>query len=405
MTRRADDDDLSVTGTGCVTPLGSGVAALYDGWLAGACGIRAVRRFPVEPLAVRIGGEMEDPAGPWPEGLRGAAHLDDCLAQALSASALPRGARVAVIVATTKGFLDAGRGTAVGDPSHDIGTPARWVAGRLRERFGLDVAPIGSGFRPMTISTACASGTAALAVAAARTPAMSAAGLDAVVVAGVDLLSDFVFRGFAALAAMDPNPCRPFDTHRAGMSASEAAAVIVLEPSARARARGARVLGWITGWGLANDAAHATAPSRDGSGMAHAIGDALGRAGLDASELGHVHAHGTATVFNDAMEVRALTSALGEASRDVVVTTLKGTIGHAFGVAGLVETIASLEAVSRGVIPAIRGLVTPEPGLRLATSPVSLASPRFLKIGAGFGGFDAAVVVEGVRSATEGRRV
>jgi 3-oxoacyl-[acyl-carrier-protein] synthase II len=194
---------------------------------------------------------------------------------------------------------------------------------------------------------------------------------------------------------MDAAPCRPFDAARAGMSASEAAAVVVLEPESKARARGTQILGRLHGWGLANDAVHPTAPARDGAGLARAVEAAMSMAGVGASSLGHVHAHGTATVFNDAMEVQALTRALGPAARDVPVTTLKGTIGHTFGAAGLVETIASLEAVRSGSLPAIRGLVRPDGALRFVREPWAVTSPWFLKVGAGFGGFDAAVVFEG----------
>ena len=398
MTKRRPATTWRVTGMGSVTAVGRGVAALFDAWLAGECGLRPVTRFPTDRLPVRIGGEMPEPPAPWPSGLRGAAHLADAVGEALASSRLPRGARVAVVVATTKGFLDEGRRTGGGDRAHDVGEPARFLAEHLRRRCGARVPPEGHTLGPVSVSTACASGTSALAFAAARGPRYAEAGIDAVVVAGVDLLSDFVFRGFAALAAMDPAPCRPFDRSRAGMSASEAAAALVLEPDASADARSAPRFGRIAGWGLANDATHPTAPDREGAGLACAIRDSLGRAGIAPRDLGHVHAHGTATVFNDAMEVRALAQSLGPAAASVPVSTLKGTIGHAFGAAGLVETVASLEAVRRGVLPAVRGLRDPEPGLRFATGPVCLESPWFLKVGAGFGGFDAAIVVEGARS-------
>src|SRR6185369_6922185 len=110
--------------------------------------------------------------------------------------------------------------------AHDVGLPARFVADALRSRYAVDLVDA------LTVSTACASGVTALAVALDAMDGPDPP--DAVVCVGVDLLSDFVFRGFAALAAMDAAPCRPFDEARAGMSASEAAAVIVLEPEDRA---------------------------------------------------------------------------------------------------------------------------------------------------------------------------
>jgi 3-oxoacyl-[acyl-carrier-protein] synthase II len=178
------------------------------------------------------------------------------------------------------------------------------------------------------------------------------------------------------------------------MSASEAAAAIVLERDARARARGASILGRVLGAGLANDATHPTAPDREGRGLARAIGEAMAASGVAAEDLGHVHAHGTATVFNDAMEIRALHAALGPAAARVPVTALKGSVGHSFGPSGLVETIASLEAVRAGRLPGVVGLTRPESGLDLVTAARAVERRTFLKTGAGFGGFDAALVVE-----------
>lgn len=376
---------LAVTGCGCVTPLGAGVAATFDGWRARRCAIGPVRRFDTSALAVRIGGEMPDPVAG--DGPRGARHLRDALDEAVAACGLPTGARVAVIAATTKGFLECGREVEERSPAHDVARPARFVASELRTRCGADVVSA------LTVSTACASGLTALAVALAEMDRPGAP--DAIVCAGVDLLSDFVFRGFAALGALDAAPCRPFDAGRAGMSASEAAAVIVLEREDRARARGATVRARLLGAGLAGDATHPTAPSRDGAGLARAIADALEDAGVPAEALGHVHAHGTATVYSDAMELRALATALGRAAAHVPVSTLKGSIGHTFGPSGLVEVIASIVAVRHGTLPPVTGLVRPEGDLDVATDARRLASPVFLKTSAGFGGFDAAVVVEG----------
>jgi 3-oxoacyl-(acyl-carrier-protein) synthase len=363
--------------------------------------MRPVRRFDTVGLPSRLGGEMPDPAKPWPRGLRGAAHLDECVVAAMQASGLGRGARVAVIVATTKGFLDAGSQVAARHEAHDVGAPARYVADVLCRRFGARVAGPETSFGPMTISTACASGTAALAVATAQAAAYVDGGIDAVVVAGVDLLSDFVYRGFASLGALDAAPCRPFDVSRAGLTPSEGAAAIVLEPEQLASAREASILARFCGWGLSNDCAHPTAPARDGAGMIRAIRGALATSGFGAAELGHVHAHGTATPFNDAMEARALAAVLGDAAGVVPVTTLKGSIGHAFGAAGLLETIASIAAARRGIVPPIAGLRTPEPGAWFVAAPTPIANGVFLKTSAGFGGFNAAVVVEvegGVRS-------
>lgn len=382
---------LQVTGYGCVTSLGEGVEALYEGWRSGRRGLAPIRRFDTSALGCRIGGEMPDPAGWTGGGRRGARHLEAALAEALASSGLPPGARTAFLVATAKGFLESGAEVAARSETMDPGLPARWLGERMAPERGDLVA--GGGMT--TVSTACASGTAALALASSMGRALEEGRWDAILCAGVDLLSDFVFRGFAALGAMDPAPCRPFDLDRAGMSASEAAAVLVLESPAAARARGAPARGLLLGGGLGCDASHPTAPNRDGGGMATAIAGALRTSGTDPSRLGHIHGHGTATVFNDAMEIRALERALGPGARGVPLTTVKGNIGHSFGPAGLVEAIASLEAVRRGFLPPVAGLERPEPGWPPLVRGEAVRGPRFLKLGAGFGGFNAAVVLEG----------
>jgi 3-oxoacyl-[acyl-carrier-protein] synthase II len=393
-------DALVVTGYGCVTPLGEGAAALYGGWRDGRRAIAPVRRFDTSGLEVRIGGEMPDPRGQPRGALRGAAHLETALAEALASSGLPPGIRPAILVATTKGFLESGAEVAARAETLDAGLPARWLVERLAsgrgDRFGAASSPGGLPPGAATVSTACSSGTAALALAWSRRGALEEGRFDAILIAGVDLLSDFVFRGFSALRAMDPAPCRPFDVRRAGMSAAEAAAVLILETAGAARARGAPARGFLLGGGLGGDAIHPTAPSRDGRGMAVAVAGALRTSRTAPSDLGHVHAHGTATVFNDSMELRALERALGPEAREAPLTTVKGSIGHAFGPAGLVEVIASLEAVGAGFLPGVAGLEAPEAGWPVLSSGISPRGPRFLKLGAGFGGFNAAVVMEGI---------
>jgi 3-oxoacyl-[acyl-carrier-protein] synthase II len=375
--------DLAVTGAGSVTSLGPGMEGLLAGWTEGVRAIAAIRRFSTERLPVHLGAEMPDPPGPWPDGLRGAAHLDAAVEEALAQSGLSADSRTLVLVATTKGFLDDGTGSEVGGSAADPGTPARRIGARFRES------------ECATVSTACAGGTAALVLALARADELRRGAFDAILVAGVDLLSDFVYRGFAALAAVDPAPCRPFDESRAGLSPAEAAAAVVIETAGRARARGAVPLGRLLGGGLSSDAGHPTSPDPEGVGLARAIRGAMARAGAEAADLGHVHAHGTGTVLNDAMEIRALHRALGAEAADVPLTTLKGNIGHPFGAAGVVEFAASLAAVRAGALPGIAGLDAPLRGIDASSRPRAVRSGAFLKVGAGFGGFNAALVAEG----------
>ena len=154
-----------------------------------------------------------------------------------------------------------------------------------------------------TLVTACSSGAAALAVASDLVATASA---DVVLAGGADALTRICYLGFNALKLLDPEPCRPFDRHRRGMSIGEGAGFLVLEDVMHARARGARIYAELAGYGMTTDAYHVTSPDPDGEGMARAMREALERAGLAAGEVGYANAHGTATSQNDRIEARAL---------------------------------------------------------------------------------------------------
>src|SRR5947207_477226 len=129
---------------------------------------------------------------------------------------------------------------------------------------------------------------------------------------GVDAMTRLCFMGFNALKLLDPEPCRPFDRDRRGMSIGEGAAFVVLEAAARAHARGARVYAELAGHGMTTDAFHVTAPEPEGEGMARAMCAALAAAGVGPAAVGYVNAHGTATPQNDRIEARAIARVFGE---------------------------------------------------------------------------------------------
>jgi 3-oxoacyl-[acyl-carrier-protein] synthase II len=210
---------------------------------------------------------------------------------------------------------------------------------------------------------------------------------------GVDELSDFILTGFSSLKSLDPEPCRPFDIRRRGLSLGEAAAAVVLTLENRM----AQPLGYLSGAGFANDATHLTAPNREGLGMALACTRALTQAGMAAQDIHYINAHGTGTVYNDAMEAKALAKVFGVPGPPV--STLKGNTGHTLGAGSVMEAVATWEALSRGLAPATLGLETPgvEEALDfIIGAPRALpARARALSLSAGFGGYNAALVLEG----------
>jgi 3-oxoacyl-(acyl-carrier-protein) synthase len=238
------------------------------------------------------------------------------------------------------------------------------------------------------VSAACISGLLAIQQGAALIRRGQA---DLVLVAGVDLISEFVLAGFTALKSLDPEGCRPFDRTRIGLSLGEGAGALVL--ARRDLIAGPAVL--VSGWGTSNDANHLTGPSRDGAGLALAISRALSKVGAAPDSIDYVNAHGTGTPYNDAMESLALRTVFGD--RVPPFSSSKGIFGHTLGAAGILETILCLAAMEAQWLPG-----TPRLRERDPVAPESLLQEprpadrlrRILKINCGFAGTNAALVLE-----------
>ena len=214
---------------------------------------------------------------------------------------------------------------------------------------------------------------------------------DAVFVAGVDLISQFVLAGFDSLKSLDPDGCRPFDKARAGLSLGEGAAAIVLVKRGLLSPPSI----FLSGWSTSNDANHLTGPSRDGSGLALAIQRALAKAQIAPDKIDYINAHGTGTPYNDSMELLALRSVFGD--RVPPFSSAKGIFGHTLGAAGILETVLCVLALRNNVLPGTPRLREPDP---LAPDSL-LREPRaathlycVLKINCGFGGSNAALVLQ-----------
>jgi 3-oxoacyl-[acyl-carrier-protein] synthase II len=244
-----------------------------------------------------------------------------------------------------------------------------------------------------TLVNACSSSTAAIGLGAAW---IAAGRADVVLAGGVETLSRTTYAGFNALRLVDPDPCRPFDRERRGLSLGECAAFLVLEEAEGARRRRAPIHAEVAGWGLSADAHHPTAPDPDGAGIAAAVRAALRMAGAGPGEVDHVNAHGTATGQNDIAEARALCAVLGRGTPRVAVASIKGMIGHCLGAAGAIEGFATAMSVRTGIVPPTAGLRDPDPGceLDLVRDAARRAEVRLaVSISAAFGGNNAAVAL------------
>jgi 3-oxoacyl-[acyl-carrier-protein] synthase II len=269
--------------------------------------------------------------------------------------------------------------------NHFSSTPVDIIAGR----FGFE------GLR-LCVAAACSSSTIAIGQAA---DAIRCGRIDAALTGGTDALARLTFSGFNALKLMDTEPCRPFDRGRAGMNIGEGAAILVLEEMSRAKRRGAGIYGELAGYSFGCEAFHPTAPEPDGRPVIAVVSGALRDAALNAEDVGHVNAHGTATPQNDRAEARAFRTLFGDRTSRVPVTSVKSTIGHCLGAAGGLEAAILALSIARGVIPPTINHVQTDPECDVdvvANDPREQRIRCGVSTSLGFGGNDSAVVVTAV---------
>lgn len=349
-----------ITGLGAVSPFGLGVKAYWEGLRDGRCAIRPTTLLHTDGFRCRVAAEVPEPLPGSPRRTRA-----DRLALAAAREAVEDAGletverrRAALVVGAVGGGMWEAEAwywarrrclpTAVPAPSLRAVLPwshAETVA------HGLGVR----GPR-QTVVAACSSGAAALAVARDLILGGSA---PVAVAGGADAVTRLCFLGFNALKLLDPEPCRPFDRDRRGMSIGEGAAFLVLEESAFARARGARIYAELAGCGMSTDAFHPTAPHPEGEGMARAMRRALQEAGVEPHRVGYCNAHGTGTVQNDRVEARALRQVFDAGS--LLVSSTKSMIGHTMAAAGSLEAVATVLALVHGLVPPTATLRTPDP--------------------------------------------
>ena len=248
------------------------------------------------------------------------------------------------------------------------------------------------------MSSACASGATALGIGA---DLLRDGHADLVVAGGYDILCRFVMRGFDALRSLTRERVRPFDRRRTGLLLGEAAGLVVL---ARERDVPRTWLGRLLGHGSASDAAHVAAPDPEGRGLESAIRAALAAAELEPADVGFVSAHGTATPLNDRIESAVLRRVLGARAGEVPVNSIKGSLGHTMGAAAALEATMCLLAARDGLIPPTVGHeeADPECDLDHVAGTCRATRPRFmLSTSLGFGGCNAALVLEGVGGGSE----
>ncbi|HEY8566109.1 MAG TPA: beta-ketoacyl-ACP synthase [Beijerinckiaceae bacterium] len=408
---------VAVTGMGVVTSLGQSQADTWAALTAGRSGIHAIERFPTAGLRTRIAGTVDYvPVEPFV-----APALSEKLAmlaaeEAVSESGIgrPHDFPGALFIAVppvemewpqrealaevsngdgpvTYGDLLTAASTGRFKPWHDLfifGT----VADRVADRFGTKGSPI-------SLSTACSSGATAIqlgveAIRRGETEAALCIGTDG----SVNPESLIRFSLLSALSTQnDPAEAaaKPFAKNRDGFVMGEGAAALVLEDADAAKARGAKILGYVLGCGEKGDGFHRTRSSPDGAPIIAAIREALYDAGLSPDDIDYVNAHGTATPENDKMEAMGLMAVLGERMKSVPISSNKSMLGHTLTAAGAVEAVASLLTIRHGRIPPTINYAVPDPAIPLDVVPNTARDAdvtRVLSNSFGFGGQNTCLV-------------
>jgi 3-oxoacyl-[acyl-carrier-protein] synthase II len=237
-------------------------------------------------------------------------------------------------------------------------------------------------------------GEAMRTIAAGRADAMIAGGAEALLAPGT-LTAWQALRTLAPADADNPAAsCKPFDKRRAGLVLGEGAAAFVLEEESHARARGARILGLLTGYGNTCDAVHMSRPDR--GGQTRAMREALAEAGLQPETIGYINAHGTATAVGDLVEAEAINAVFGAASP--LVSSTKSLHGHLLGGAGALEFAVALLALNEGIVAPTAFLEQPDPAIRLRHVPLRaarIAPPRAVMSNSfAFGGSNVVLVAQ-----------
>jgi 3-oxoacyl-[acyl-carrier-protein] synthase II len=392
---------VAITGIGAVTPLGVGASTLHERWASGDSGIegglgrcsdfeptdhltrRQVRRTDrFTQLALVAAGEA--------------------IAEAALDQAPYERAELGCVIGTGIGGLTTIESEHITLREQGQGKVSPHCVPQMMANSAAGALAIEHDLRGQCFGTvsACAAGANAVG-SAARMVAYGDA--DACVAGGSEsAITPLAIAAFAEMGATSElGISRPFDRRRDGFVMGEGAGVMVLEDADRAEARGARILGYLAGFGATADAHHMTAPEPSGDGAARAIRKALADAEVEPGALAYVNAHGTSTPLNDRSETEALKTALGDRAPELPTSSTKSAIGHLLGAAGAVEAIATLQVIRARVAPPTLNLEQPDEGLDLDYVPGEARElprnghpPVAISNSFGFGGHNVVLCIE-----------
>lgn len=401
-----------VTGIGTINPLANNVENSWSNLISGKSGIDNITSFDTTNLPVKFAGEVKDfDANDYmgkqhARKLDRSAHLSIFAAeQALLDAGLDTESRlgdeVGIVLGTGIGGIGATedavriydtRGPSRINPLAITQLMPNSSTGQVAIRFGIEGPSL-------TITTACAA--SANSVGEAKN-LIERGVVDTVIAGGTESgTTPMTIGAFAQIRALSTNnespkeACRPFDKNRDGFVMAEGSTILVLENEETAKKRGAKIYGYVDGYGSTTDAYHITAPSEGGEGAVRAMKKALEDAGVNKEEINYINAHGTSTPINDKNETMAIKSVFGENAKSITISSTKSMTGHLLGGAGAFEAMVSLLVMQNNKVPPTINLTTADDECDLNYTPnvsIDLEVNKVMSNSFGFGGHNGVLI-------------
>ena len=401
-----------ITGVGAISPLGCGNDKNWDALVSGKSGIGLITRFDTSAMPVKIAGEVPDFNAEEYIDKKEIKKMDLFIQYALAAAHYAmedsglvindeNAERVGVLVGAGLGGLP------TIEKYHTLLAEGGFkkISPFFIPMLIINLAPghisIKYGAKGPNISSVSACATSTHSIGDAY-HIIKRGDADAMIAGGAEsVITPLGIGGFAAMKALsdrndDPaTASRPFDKNRDGFVMGEGAGIVVLEEYESAKARGAKIYAEIVGYGLTGDAYHLTAPAPGGEGGARAMKMALKNAGINPEQVSYINAHGTSTPIGDMYETMAIKSVFGDHAKRMLVSSTKSMTGHLLGAAGGIETVFTLMAMEKSVVPPTINYTEPDPECDLDYVPNTAREAKLeytMSNNFGFGGTNATLL-------------
>lgn len=370
MGNRPEMKSIAILSDSLISPLGHGSKENFDAIMKGTSGVSLVEDLELsdKPFFAASIREIKSKSGLTRFENLSILSIEDALEKSPVQIDLKN---TVFILATTKGNIE----LLDSDKMNRADLHLHITAEKIAKHFGIR--------KSYVVSNACTSGVMAVTVAKLL---LSTKKFDHAIVTGTDVLSRFIVSGFQSLFALSDAPCKPFDAARRGLNLGEASATVILSNGHESNFA-------LLGYGSTNDANHISGPSRTGIELGEAIATAMTDSNIVNTELDFISAHGTATMYNDEMEAKAF--ALTNINQ-VPVNSLKGYFGHTLGAAGILEIVMSLQSLKYNELIPTKGFS--QHGVSVPLNVIHKNESRplktFLKTASGFGGCNAALIIQ-----------